>query len=117
MTNEAFEARVVRQADLILVPRPRGGRVFRSLDGTFWPARASPAPHLHRPCCLTAVTALDERARFSQADSTDLAAVVSFRRALSQNERSSLRRFARFAQGLPPRIEVHDRRPGRPPAN
>ena len=52
-----------------------------------------------------------------RADSTDLAAVVSFRRALSQNEWSSLRRLARFAQGLPPRIEAHDRRPGRLPAN
>ena len=76
MTNEALETHMVRSANLLMVPRPEGGRAFRATDGSFWAADT-----LHPPTSCTApegdcqslVEAFDGTERFSRADSTDLA--------------------------------------------
>ncbi|NBB74697.1 MAG: hypothetical protein GVY35_13590 [Bacteroidetes bacterium] len=76
MTNEALETHVVRQANLLVAPRPDGGRVLRTPEGTFWAARAlQPPTRCTAPegDCRAAVRAHDGTERFSRADSTDLA--------------------------------------------
>lgn len=76
MTNEALETHMVRQANLLLAPRPPNGRVLRAPDGTFWTTRTLQSP---AECtgpegdCRSLVAAFDGNERFSQADSTDLA--------------------------------------------
>ena len=77
MTNEALETHVVRAANLLVVPRPDGGRAFQISDGTFWTARSLQAPaacSAPEGDCRSLVAALDGAERFSLADSTDLAA-------------------------------------------
>lgn len=84
MTNEALETHVVRQVDLLVAPRPPGGRVFATPDGRFLatdeprpPALAlAAAPALPAtPADVTALlAAADGRERTSPADTTDLAA-------------------------------------------
>jgi hypothetical protein len=76
MTNEALETHVVRSANLLAVPRPKNGRVFRAGNGTFWAARTLRTP---MACtapegdCRPQVAHFDGRERYSRADSTDLA--------------------------------------------
>jgi hypothetical protein len=77
MTNEALETHIVRYADLLLAPRPSGGRVFATSGGAFWragkifePSRAI-APEGD---CLATLRVFDGAERFSTTDSTDLAA-------------------------------------------
>ena len=76
MTNEAYETHVVKSADLLAVPRPRGGRVLA--DGTsLWSAsRVSPPTSCTAPegDCLARVRAVDTDERSSLTDETDLAA-------------------------------------------
>ena len=76
MVNEALETHIVRSVNVLAVPRPSGGRVFRDTDDAFWSA---PEPTAPVTCtapegdCRAAVIAFDERERTSEADSVDLA--------------------------------------------
>lgn len=77
MTNEALETHVIRWADLIVAPRPAGGRVFVTPAGEFLGATALAGPSrctAPEGDCRPAVLAFDGRERSSLADSTDLAA-------------------------------------------
>jgi len=77
MLNEAYETHVVRYANLLAVARSPGQRVLADLDGRFWsvteprPAMRCLAPEGD---CGPALATFDERERWSEADSTDLAA-------------------------------------------
>jgi len=76
LTNEALETHVIRWADLIVAPRPSGGRVFVTPDGVFRNATALAAPARCTAAegdCLPAVMRLDGQERSSTTDSTDLA--------------------------------------------
>jgi hypothetical protein len=67
---------VVKQADLLAVPRPPGGRVLSTGDA-FWPASAITSPRACRAAegdCLAAVTTVDEHERTSTTDEHDLGA-------------------------------------------
>ncbi len=76
MTNEAYETHVVKQADLLAVRRPPGGRVIATED-RLWLATAVHAP---RACtgpegsCLDRLRAIDSDERTSLTDAHDLAA-------------------------------------------
>jgi hypothetical protein len=76
MTNEALETHVVKRVEILAVPRPAGGRVFRADDDTFYGATALRAP---KACaapegdCAEALRAFDGRERTSLADGKDLA--------------------------------------------
>jgi hypothetical protein len=76
MTNEAMETHVVRYADLLAIPRLKGGRVFVSPSDEFYDA----TDLLEPSSCfgpegdiLSAVRCFDSFERFSLADSTNLA--------------------------------------------
>ena len=77
LRNEAYETHVIRSANLIAVPKPEGGRVFSTSDGKFLQA-----VNLTEACSITAaegdisekLCSFDGVERFSEADSTDLAA-------------------------------------------
>ncbi|HET6567663.1 MAG TPA: hypothetical protein VFG50_06845, partial [Rhodothermales bacterium] len=77
MRNEALETHVVRYVNLLAAPAPQRGRVLADVDGSFW---YTPTLREPRACsadegdCLPLVRAFDDLERFSQADSTDLAA-------------------------------------------
>ena len=77
MKNEALETHRVRYADLIVVPRPRGGRVFTAVDGSYWqgslplPPSSCIAPDGD---CLALVREFDGLERLSLSDSLDLTA-------------------------------------------
>jgi hypothetical protein len=76
MTNEAYETHVVKQVDLLAVPRPHGGRVFATRE-ELWSADSVAAPLScddARGSCADAVHALDGRERTSLVDDRDLAA-------------------------------------------
>ena len=76
LTNEALETHVIRWADVIVAPRPSGGRVFVTPDGRFLNATALTAPSRCTAAegdCLAAVARLDGQERSTTADSTDLA--------------------------------------------
>ncbi|MBU2503190.1 hypothetical protein KJ682_17810 [bacterium] len=76
MTNEALETHVVRQADLLVAPRPEGGRVYQAGRNRFVSAIG-----LARPLratgpegdCLDKLASFDGAERFSAADPVDLA--------------------------------------------
>jgi len=75
MTNEALETHVVRHVDLLLAPRPPGGRVLATCDGRFWQARQLLSPaHCTGPegDCRALLAACDGRERCSAADSSYL---------------------------------------------
>lgn len=44
MRIEALETHLVRRADLLVVERPEGGRVFRDREGSFWGVLGLQAP-------------------------------------------------------------------------
>lgn len=77
MLNEAYETHVVRQANLLAIPRTEGRRVLSDEDGRFWTVTEPVSPS---SCvgpegdCAEAVASFDEKERWSEADSTDLAA-------------------------------------------
>lgn len=75
MTNEAYETHVVKQVDLLAVPRPAGGRVLA--DGErLWIASAVRPPvacAASEGDCLARVRALDGDERTSVTDGKDLA--------------------------------------------
>lgn len=75
MTNEAYETHVIKQADVLAVARPAGGRVFS--DGeTLWLAprvRAAAACSSALGACTEEVKAVDGVERKSLTDAEDLA--------------------------------------------
>jgi hypothetical protein len=77
MRNEALETHAVRSLRLMVVPRPPAGRVFATQDGRFLETTEPLEPVACRAAgenCLAAVRHYDGRERWSEADSTDLAA-------------------------------------------
>jgi hypothetical protein len=75
VTNEALETHVIRSADLLAVPRPEDGRVFRTSDGVFHVAHDPTPPSRCADAegtCLAEVSSVDGVERKSLADSTDL---------------------------------------------
>ena len=76
MTNEALETHVVKQVEILTVPRPPGGRVFRDGEDGFYGAVAL---HAATTCaaaegdCAPALRAFDGTERTSLADGADLA--------------------------------------------
>jgi hypothetical protein len=76
MTNEAYETHVVRAADVLVAPRPPGGRVFATSAGAMWQATDLRAPTrcaASEGDCTTTVRAFDDDWRSSVADARDLA--------------------------------------------
>jgi hypothetical protein len=77
MRNEAMETHVVREANLLAVPRTDGQRVFADVRGQFWrtaaliPPSAATGPEGD---CLSSIDAADGVERFSLADSGYLGA-------------------------------------------
>jgi hypothetical protein len=74
MTNEALETHVVDHVRVVAVPRPPGGRVFRSADA-FYSATAIASPLVCRAesgDCLGGVEAIDSREYASTTDGKDL---------------------------------------------
>ena len=76
VTNEALETHVIRHAELVAAPRPRGGRVFATPSGELWgavdirpPSRCAAA----EGSCLDLVREFDRKDRFSESDGRDLA--------------------------------------------
>ena len=76
LTNEAYETHVIQGADLLVAPRPPGGRVIS--DGeALWAATALDAPtrcDAPEGDCRAALAAVDGRERTSATDPHDLAA-------------------------------------------
>ena len=76
MTNEAYETHVVKQADVLAVPRPHGGRVLATGE-QLWVASQIVEPRSCRASegdCLRSVRAVDGDERTSLTDPDDLAA-------------------------------------------
>jgi hypothetical protein len=76
MVNEALETHVVRRADLMLAPRPAGGRVVSLPDGSLVAAtdwRAPDAASGEEGDCRSRIAGRDAVERTSLADSSDLA--------------------------------------------
>ncbi len=77
MTNEALETHVVRRVELLAARRPAGGRVLADLDGNLREVYHISAPTsctVNTEDCLSLIEAFDGTERFSEADSTNLAA-------------------------------------------
>ena len=76
MTNEAYETHVVKQADLLVVPRPRGGRVLATPDKLYVASSIQPPIRCDAAegSCLDQVRAVDGVERTSLTDPDDLAA-------------------------------------------
>jgi hypothetical protein len=75
MTNEAYETHVVKQVDLLAVPRPAGGRVLATSD-RLWLASNVAAPSTctaDTGSCLDVLRAIDGRERLTTTDGKDLA--------------------------------------------
>jgi len=76
MTNEALETHVIRKVDLVVVPKPKQGRVFATKNGNFYSSS-----HIYTPNSCTgsegefvdAVCSMDDKERLSLSDSSDLA--------------------------------------------
>jgi hypothetical protein len=76
MTNEALETHVVKRVEVLAVPRPDGGRVFRADDDSFYGAtalRSATTCAAPEGDCAEALRAFDGRERTSLADGADLA--------------------------------------------
>lgn len=76
MTNEALETHVVRQANILAVPRPENSRTFVTQDKKFYPAKRIQEPvkcTAQEGDCLASVINLDGEERFSPADDENLA--------------------------------------------
>ncbi|MGD1047349.1 MAG: hypothetical protein ABR899_01195 [Candidatus Krumholzibacteriaceae bacterium] len=77
MRNEALETHVVRFVNVLAAPRPHGGRVFADRAGRFWESSAVVPPSSAtgpEGDCLALLVNLDDRERYSKADSTYLGA-------------------------------------------
>lgn len=75
MTNEAYETHTVKQADLLVVKRPKGGRVLATAEQLWLASSVSPplACHAEEGDCLKQLTAVDGIERLSLTDEHDLA--------------------------------------------
>lgn len=75
MTNEAYETHVVKEANVLAVPRPPGGRVLSTGDRFYAASSLQPPTACTAPegSCLETLGALDQRERLSLADEHDLA--------------------------------------------
>lgn len=76
MRNEALETHAVRQARLLAVPRPPGGRVLAGIDDRFHPASAPIPPvacQAPEGDCLASLGTGPGADRVSTADAADLA--------------------------------------------
>jgi len=76
MTNEAYETHTVKQADLLAVKRPKGGRVLATAE-ELWVASTVSAPlacHAPEGDCTKQLAAVDGIERLSLTDENDLAA-------------------------------------------
>jgi hypothetical protein len=92
LRNEAYETHVIRSANLLVVPKPEGGRVYSTPDGKFLQA-----VNLTEASSVTAsegdisekLCSFDGVERFSTADSNDLAAKelieITFDKSASEN--------------------------------
>ncbi len=72
MTNEALETHVVRRADLLVAPRPAGGKILAAQDGTWRQAeKILPVKRCLGPegDCTELLAECDGRERYSLADS------------------------------------------------
>ena len=77
MKNEALETHVVRFVNILVAPKPEGGRVLVSTAGDFRQVTELASPDRAMGSegdCLAALRSLDGVERFSTTDSTDLAA-------------------------------------------
>ena len=76
MTNEAYETHVVKQADVLAVPRPPGTRVISTGDALWLASGLTPPARCvaDEGDCTAAVAAVDGRERTSASDEHDLAA-------------------------------------------
>lgn len=76
MTNEAYETHVVKQADVLAVKRPPGGRVLATPDTLWLASSLAPPTSCTAPdgSCLEALSATDGSERRRDADPDDLAA-------------------------------------------
>jgi len=75
MRNEAQETHVVRQANLLAVPRHGNERILADAGGQFWAGRSLSTPLsaiAPEGDCRVLLSAADGQERFSAADSTDL---------------------------------------------
>ncbi|MBN2615570.1 MAG: hypothetical protein JXR71_07725 [Bacteroidales bacterium] len=77
ITNEALETHVIRYANLLVFPKADGERIFATEKGNFFQSKTIVPPS---SCsgpegdCLTLVSNMDARERFSEANSKNLAA-------------------------------------------
>jgi len=77
LRNEAYETHVIRSANILALPKPKGGRVYSTPEGDFIQAK-----NLIEPIkviapegeCSDKFCSFDGQERFSAADSNDLAA-------------------------------------------
>ncbi|UCE41431.1 MAG: hypothetical protein JSV17_00100 [Candidatus Aminicenantes bacterium] len=76
LTNEALETHVIRQANILAVPRPENSRTFVTQNRKFYQAQSIHEPtkcNAQEGDCLAAVVSLDGKERFSFADDKNLA--------------------------------------------
>lgn len=102
MTNEALETHVIKEANLLALPAPAGGRVFATADGTFWQAPDIVAPSACAAAegdCRGKLANPDGHERFSPASASDLA----------EREVIELQFPPRAAPGQPAGIVLHAR--------
>ncbi|MCU0472251.1 MAG: hypothetical protein MUC93_02640 [Bacteroidales bacterium] len=76
MKNEALETHIVRQADLLVVPRPKTERVFATENGEFFETSDIQSPvscNASEGDCLDAVKLMDHKERYCTTDPKNLA--------------------------------------------
>jgi len=76
MTNEALETHVIKEANVLALPAPAGGRVFATPGGSFWQAHDIVPPAACAAAegdCRDKLAAPDGQERSSAASATDLA--------------------------------------------
>jgi hypothetical protein len=77
LTNEALETHVIRYADLLVFPRKKNERIFSLENGGFTRVSEILSPSscvASEGSCLEAIKTMDQKERYSAADSEDLAA-------------------------------------------
>ncbi len=75
MRNEALETHVVRDVDLLVVPKAKNNHVFADLDGRFWESTSLLSPvsaNAPEGDCLPFLLDVDGNERYSRTDSTYL---------------------------------------------
>jgi hypothetical protein len=80
LTNEALETHVIRYADLLVFPRKQNERIFSADNGLFFRVSDILSPSSCKAPegdCLEAVKRMDQLERYSETDSSNLAAKES----------------------------------------